>query len=46
MDMMTGAVLDRLAQPGPLDAPTMRRYLETVYTQAGFLPPRAPDSAP
>ena len=41
MDMMTGAVLYRLAQPGPLDVPTMRRYLEAVYAQAGLLPPRS-----
>jgi len=45
MDMMTGAVLYRLAQPGPLDAPTMRRYLETVYQQAGLLPFEPPTNS-
>ena len=40
--MMTGAVLYRLVQPGPLDALTMRRYLETVYQQAGLLPVEPP----
>jgi AcrR family transcriptional regulator len=40
MDMMAGAVLYRLARPGPLDAATMRRYLEDVYAQAGLERPR------
>jgi AcrR family transcriptional regulator len=47
MDMMAGAVLYRLTQPGALDAPTMRHYLEAVYQQAGLLPPpdsRGPDA--
>lgn len=41
MDMMAGAVMYRLAQPGPLHATEMRRYLEALFVQLGLLPPPA-----
>lgn len=37
-DMMVGAVLYRVLQPQPLDVTEARRYLESVYRQAGLLP--------
>lgn len=37
IDMMVGSALFRLLQPGPLDAKQMRRYLRSVYRQAGLL---------
>ncbi|GAA2780837.1 TetR/AcrR family transcriptional regulator [Saccharopolyspora taberi] len=36
IDMMVGGVLFRLLQPGNPDAAEMRRYLESVYRQAGL----------
>ncbi|MQA12978.1 MAG: TetR family transcriptional regulator [Pseudonocardiaceae bacterium] len=39
IDMMVGAVMYRAIQPEPLDVAEARRYLETVYRQAGLLPP-------
>jgi len=38
MDMMVGAVMYRLSQPGPLDVSDMHRYLESLYRQIGLLP--------
>jgi AcrR family transcriptional regulator len=39
IDMMVGAVMYRVIQPDVPDAAQMRRYLESVYRQAGLLPP-------
>lgn len=38
VDMMVGAVLYRAIQPGHLDPAQARRYLQSVYRQAGLLP--------
>ena len=39
IDMLVGAVLYRAIQPVPLTTAEAHRYLETVYRQAGLLPP-------
>ena len=39
MDLMVGAVMYRVIQPDVPDAAQMRRYLESMYRQAGLLPP-------
>ncbi|MHA6623114.1 TetR/AcrR family transcriptional regulator [Pseudonocardia sp. DLS-67] len=39
MDMMVGALMYRLAQPGTLDATEMRRYLQALFVQVGLLRP-------
>lgn len=36
MDMMVGAVMYRLLQPGPLDPAAMQRYIAAVYRHAGL----------
>ena len=38
VDMMVGAVNYRVLQPNPPNARELKRYLETVYRQVGFLP--------
>jgi AcrR family transcriptional regulator len=39
MDMMVGAVMYRVIQPDVPSAAQMHSYLESVYRQAGLLPP-------
>jgi AcrR family transcriptional regulator len=38
VDMLAGAVTYRVLQPNPPNARQMKRYLESVYRQAGLLP--------
>ena len=38
IDMMAGAVMYRVLQPGPPDFAEMRRYLRALYRQVGLLP--------